>query len=173
MEASPTNCGVVGADPVATAGVLGEKAACVLFSVAAVTKSQKLGGLKQQLYCLRVLEGSGWKARRQQHLAPTPGCKGESLICIFQLRLAPGIPWLVAVLFQPLPPSSRDCVLYVCLSVHLIIWNNLLTLISFMMFCKVIFRKIESTPSALEAQGLFFFGYAGSLLLRGLFSSCG
>ena len=70
-------------------------------------KVAKTGGLKQQLYCLRVREGSGWKSRRQQHLAPTPGYREESLICIFQLPLAPGIPWPGAVLVQPLPPSSQ------------------------------------------------------------------
>ena len=70
-------------------------------------KVAKTGGLKQQLYCLRVREGSGWKSRRQQHLAPTPGYREESLICIFQLPLAPGILWPGAVLVQPLPPSSQ------------------------------------------------------------------
>lgn len=124
--------------------------------MAAVTKLQKLGGLKQQLYCLRVLEGSGWKSRHQQHLAPTPGYRGESLICIFQLRLAPGISRLAAVLFQALPPFSHDCVLYVCLSVHLIVWNNLLTLISFMMFLQSHFLEKWSAPPLHWKHRVFF-----------------
>lgn len=78
---------------------------------------------------LRALEG----ARKQQKILPScSGDQGSEIkvwigpassrssvgggcpSCLFQLSMAPRIPWLVAASLQPQPPSSRGVLLQIC-----------------------------------------------------------
>lgn len=69
-----------------------------------------LGGLKEQKLILKVLESRSPKLKCHQcHAA-----MGDSGPFLFQPLVVPGIPWLVAALIWPLPPSSH-CLLLFCL----------------------------------------------------------
>ena len=56
---------------------------------------------------IRSLKWVSWnKPRGQQNYVPSRGSRGESFPCLFQLLVAPGVPWLVAALLQSLKPTS-------------------------------------------------------------------
>ena len=62
------------------------------------------------------LEAGSLKSRGHRDVLP-PGAQGEGPLCLLQLLVAPGAPWLLATSPQPLPSSShrRTAISSVCL----------------------------------------------------------
>ena len=72
---------------------------CISFHV---TNDHKLGGLKQKKLFSSSSRGQAFEVKVCQELAASNSSRGEFL----QFPAAQCVSWLVAMLFQALPPSS-------------------------------------------------------------------
>ena len=106
-------------------GLVGEKGS-VLVSCGCPNKGSQTGWLKiTETYCLMVLEIRGLKSRCGQGQAPSGASCGQTVPCLFQLLVAPGVAWLLAVslcLHKVVSPAS----VYLWVSSVYLVYGHLL-----------------------------------------------
>ena len=65
-----------------------------------------------EIYSLTALQSRCSESRFQKAHAPSKGSRGESFLFFSPHLVIPGLPWLVAMYLQSLPPSSNGLLPY-------------------------------------------------------------